>query len=143
VTNHLSPARRAPAIGLFALTFLVSTSSCESVTFEDPCDSGVGQLAIVITGMETFQTMRVGDTLTLGATVRPITSSNLNTSFGGCDISFGDPVPATISWSSQDTTIVRVSATGRLTARAAGSTDVIARDAARALQSPWYVTVTR
>jgi uncharacterized protein YjdB len=142
VTDSLLPGRRGPAIGLFVLTLLVSVSSCESVTFDDPCDSGVGQLAVVITGMETLQTMRVGDTLTLGAAVRPITSSNLNTSFGGCDVSFGDPVPATISWSSQDTTIVRVSAAGRLTARAAGSTDVIARDAARRLQSPWYVTVT-
>jgi uncharacterized protein YjdB len=142
VTDRLFRSCQRAAIGLFSVTLCAFASSCSSVTFEDPCDSGIGQLAVVITGMGTFQTMRVGDTLTLAASVRPVVSSNLNTSFGGCDVSFGDPVPATITWSSQDTTIVRVSATGRLTARAAGSTDVIARDAARALQSPWYVTVT-
>ena len=133
---------------LFLLLGPLGAGCTNVLVFDDPCASaaGVGSLVMVVTApsrLSFFPSIQMGDTLTLSAAVRPIAGAHTNVSFGGCDFSYGDSVPAIISWSSTDTAVARVSQDGLVTARAMGNADIIARDAARNLKAAYGILVNR
>jgi hypothetical protein len=130
-------ADRAPLL----IAFL---ASCESVRITSPCEDRApnGEHVVVMESRITrFDQLRVGDTVTLRASVHPVVGYGLNTSFGNCFPITGDPVPATIAWSSHDVATVTVTAGGIVQARRAGATEVVARDAARNIEEEWEFSV--
>jgi hypothetical protein len=113
------------------------------------CDDGVpeGELHVIIgpapglfgTGESVF----VGDTLPLTAEVRPAAGSSIDFwGGGGCQTSYGEPIPATIEWSSSDNRIATVSATGTVSGRAEGTANIIARAPARNLMGSRQIFVS-
>ena len=127
-----------------ALMVCVVASCSESSGPADRCAALVdaGELTVVIASASGFagELLTVGDSVTLGASVRPIEAASEDI-YGLCQVSYGAPVTATITWQSQDTTVARVWPSGGLKARAAGETVVYARDAARGLEAEWSVVV--
>ena len=84
----------------------------------------------------------VGDTLPLVATVRPWIGSSTDVfGSGGCKPDYGDPVPATIEWSSSDVRIATVTQNGVVRGVREGTATIRARDATRGLMGEQDVPV--
>lgn len=139
VSSHGERMRRAVLI----LTFCVmSLAGCDyDLTGTDRCTgpSSPGELAVIIEPAYGFAswgdpTVFVGDTLPLVATVRPWIGSHTDVwGSGGCKPDFGEPLPATIEWSSSDVRIATVTQNGVVRGVRDGAATISARDATRGL----------
>ena len=120
---------------------IASLVGCETVTEADFRCTGsvpVGELRVVVGLAAGFfgndDIVFVGDTLPLAAQVRPAVGASIDVwGNGGCKTDFGEPVPATIEWSTSDARIATVSATGVVTGRQEGTVAITARDPSRSL----------
>ena len=118
---------------------MVSLTGCYTVTQPDfKCDpmEPVGELQVVISpDVGPFgygEIVWVGDTLALAAEVRPVVGGYIDVwGSGGCRTDYGAPIPAVTEWSSSDTRIATVSATGVVRGRARGDAIITARAPAR------------
>ena len=128
---------------------IASLVGCDTFTEPDFRCTGsapVGELRVVIgpevglfgVGAIVF----VGDTLPLTAEVRPAVGASIDVwGSGGCKTHFGDPVPATIEWSTSDAHIGTVSATGVVTGRQEGAAVITAWDPSRSLATSREIAV--
>jgi len=87
------------------LVILLAGAGCETAHITSPCEdrNPDGEHVVVLDSrISRFDALRVGDTVTLRASVHPVAGYVLNTSFGDCIPSVGEPVPATVTWSSSE-----------------------------------------
>ena len=133
----------------FATVCVLVLAGCDNkITAADfDCEEGLpkGELRVVIgPGSDPFglgHVVFLGDSLTLTAEVRPVVGATFDFWGGGCVTEFGAPLPASIEWSSSDTGIATVSATGVVVGRQAGGVAVTARAPARNLFSSREISV--
>jgi uncharacterized protein YjdB len=84
----------------------------------------------------------VGDTLPLSAEVRPAVGASIDFwGTGGCAVDYGDPVPATIEWSSSDALTATVNATGVVAGEREGEVVITARAPAQNISGSREISV--
>ena len=128
---------------------IASLVGCDTFTEPDFRCTGfvpLGELRVVIGQAAGFfgndEIVFVGDTLPLTAQVRPAVGASTDVwGSGGCKTDYGEPVPATIEWSTSDARIGTVSATGIVTGRQEGTAVITARDPSRNLATSREIAV--
>ena len=133
----------------FAVVCVLVLASCDSrITAADfDCEDGLpkGELRLIIgPGSDPFglgENVSLGDSLALTAEVRPVAGATFEFWAGGCQTEYGAPIPASIEWSSSDSGIATVSATGLVIGRREGGAAIAARAPARNLVSSRKITV--
>ena len=121
---------------------------CESSTAPERCAGIVrgGDLYVVIgpsTGLFGYgEIVFVGDSLPLTAEVRPAVGASIDFwESGSCRIDYGDPIAASIEWSSSDARIATVNVNGVVRGLQAGDVTITARAPARNLAGSREIAV--
>lgn len=121
------------AVCLVAVCLGVVTGCDFRITGTDRCSDAFpkGELDVVVRPAPGFsglgEIVFVGDTLPLVARVQPITGGYTDVwGGGGCAPRYGEPLPATIVWSSADARIATVTSTGVVRGVAEGTVRITA-----------------
>ena len=121
---------------------------CESSTAPDRCAGIVreGELHVVIgpaAGLFGYgEIVFVGDSLPLTAEVRPAVGASIDFwGSGSCRIDYGNPIAASIEWSSSDDRLATVNVNGVVRGRQAGDVTITARAPARNLAASREIAV--
>ena len=134
----------------FAAVCMLSLAGCDrTITAADfDCEKGLpkGELHVVMgPGSDPFglgEVVFLGDSLALTAEVRPVIGATFDFwGSGGCRTDYGAPSPASIEWSSSDSGVATVGATGVVVGRREGSAAITARAPARSLFSSREIAV--
>lgn len=136
---------RRVALGVVGMGILMG---CENSTAPERCAGMVreGDLYVVIgpsTGLFGYgEIVFVGDSLPLTAEVRPAVGASIDFwGSGSCRIDYGDPVAASIEWSSSDARIATVNMNGVVRGLQAGDVTITARAPARNLAGSREIAV--
>lgn len=128
------------AVWLVAVCLGVVTGCDSRITGTDRCRDAftTGQLDVVVRPAPGFsgfgEIVFVGDTLPLVAQVQPITGGYTDIwGGGGCAPQYGEPLPATIVWSSADPRIATVTTAGVVRGASEGTVRITARAQEQAL----------
>ena len=136
------------AVCLVTVCLGIATGCDSRITGTDRCRDAFpkGELDVVVRPVPGFsgfgEIVFVGDTLPLVAHVQPITAGYTDIWGGsGCAPQYGEPLPATIVWSSADPRIATVTTAGVVRGVAEGTVRITARAQEQQLQGGVDVAV--